>query len=106
MKTETWICKNGKWIKATKFYLFRRRIFHWITKWKLIDSSKYRLIPVDEMKKWFGMSDKEYEESKKLYDEKGTLSYEFYPCGGIGWGVKIHVEKTGEVIDITDVSTW
>ena len=44
--------------------------------------------------------------NKKIFKEKGTISYEFYPCAGIGWGVRLHVLKTGEIIDITDVESW
>ena len=57
------------------------------------------------MKYHYVLSEKEYKQAKEIYKEKGTISYEFYPAG-IGWGVKVHVEKTGEIIDITDVSNW
>lgn len=106
MEKEKWLAEDGKCVKATKWKLFKNNIKWWFLKWKLVDTFKYRLIPQSEMKKWFGLSDKEYEESKKLYKEKGTISYEFYPCAGIGWGVRVHVLKTKEIIDITDVSTW
>ena len=106
MEKETYISVKGKWVKATKWILFKRRIKWWFIKWKLVDTFKYRLIPQSEMGKWFGLSDKEYEDAEKLYKEKGTISYEFYPCAGIGWGVRIHVLKTDEIIDISDVSTW
>ena len=44
--------------------------------------------------------------NQKIYKEKGTIAYIFYPCGGIAWGVKVRVLNTGEEIDITDVSCW
>lgn len=106
MNKETWIFKNNKLIKATKWDLFWRPIKHKFTKWKLVDTSKYWIIPEDDRKLHFILSEKEYEKAKKLYKEKGTISYEFYPCAGLGWGVKIRVVKTDEIIDITDVTNW
>ena len=106
MNKETCIFKNNKWVKATKWDLFWRPIKHKFTKWKLVDTSKYWIIPEDDRKLHFILSEKEYEEAKKLYKEKGTISYEFYPCAGIAWGVRVRVLKTGEVIDISDVDSW
>ena len=106
MNKETRIFKNNKWVKATKWDLFCRRIKSKFTKWKLVDTSKYCLIPWDTRKKQFTLSDKEYEEAEKLYKEKGTISYEFYPCAGIGWGVRIHILNTDKMIDITDYDNW
>ena len=61
----------------------------------------------------FKLNEKENELAEEFLQEhrhleiyKGTISYEFYPCAGIGWGVKVHVMSTGETIDIRDVSTW
>lgn len=100
------IYKKGKIVEATKYDLFIRKITRIFNKWKIVNISKYCLVPWDDRKKQFTLSDKEYEESKKIFKDKGTISYEFYPCAGIGWGVKLHVEKTKEIIDITDVSKW
>ena len=99
------IYKKGKMVKATKYDLFIRKITHIFNKWKIVNTSKYCLVPWNDCKKQFTLSDKEYKESKKVFKDKGTISYEFYPTG-IGWGIRIHVEKTGEIIDITDVSKW
>jgi hypothetical protein len=81
MKKETWIYSKRKnqFIKATKWNLFWRHIKCKFTKWKLVDTFKYCLIPWEDKKRQFTLSDKEYEDSQKLYQEKGTLSYEFYP---------------------------
>lgn len=108
MKNETWIYNKRKnsLIKATKWNLFWNKIKWKFTKWKLVDTSKYDLVPWEDKKRYFILSPKEYEDAEKLYKEKGTISYEFYPCAGIAWGVKIHVLKTDEIIDISDVSTW
>lgn len=109
MKNETWIYSKRKnnYIKATKWDLFCNRIKCKFTKWKLVNTSKYCLIPWEDRKKQFTLSDKEYEVSQKIYKAKGTISYEFYPCGGIGWGVKIHcLDNNNEIIDITDYDTW
>jgi len=99
--------KEGRMFKATKIDLIKHRIKSWFKKWKFIDSSKYKLIPRSELGKWFGMSEEEYKESEKLYKEEGrTLSYEFYPCSGIGWGIRVHDLKTKETFDITDYNNW
>lgn len=105
---ETWIFnkRKNKFIKATKWLLFKHRLIHWFTKWKLVNRDNYCLVPWEDSKKQFMLSDKEYKDAQKIYKNKGTISYEFYPCAGLAWGVKVHVNKTGETIDITDVSTW
>lgn len=108
MEKEVWIYskRKNKYVKATKWMLFKRDFIHFFTKWKLINEDKYSLVPWDDLRKCFKLSDKEYKDAHEIYKNKGTISYEFYPCAGIAWGVKIHVKDTGEVIDITDVSTW
>ena len=108
MEKEVWIYskRKNKYVKATKWMLFKRDFIHFFTKWKFINEDKYSLVPWDDKKKQFTLSDKEYEDSKKIYDEKGTISYEFYPYDGIGWGVRVKVIKTDEIIDITDVTSW
>ena len=107
MEKEIWIYYKDKWIKnPSKWIMFKRNLKLWCKKWKLIDKSKNRIIPNSEMKRYFSLSPKEYEDAEKIYKEKGTLEYIFYPCAGLAWGVKIKVIKTGEIIDITDVSNW
>lgn len=98
------IYKNGKFVKATKLDIILNSIKYWFTKWKLINSSKYFII--SNKSSIFILSPKQQEESEKIYKEKGTISYEFYPTGGIGWGLRIHCLKNDEIIDITDYSTF
>lgn len=100
------IYKKGKMVEATKYDLFIRKIKHFFKKWKVINTDHYWIVPNSDRGHHFVLVDKEYEESKKIFKEKGTISYEFYPCAGIGWGVRLHVLKTGEIIDITDVESW
>ena len=107
MEKEIWIHYKDKWIKnPSKWIMFKRNLKLWCKKWKLIDKSENRIIPNSEMKRYFSLSPQEYEDAEKIYKEKGTLEYIFYPCAGLAWGVKIKVIKTGEIIDITDVSCW
>ena len=106
MEKEIWIYKRGKYIKATSWDLFWRKIKNYRERFKIVDTWKYKLIPHDDSKYYFKLSSKEYNDAKKLYKEKGTISYEFYPCAGIAWGVKIHILKTDEIIDISDISCW
>lgn len=103
---ETYVLINNKWIKATKWILFKRTIRNWIDRFKIIDTQKYRLILNDDAKYYFKLSSKEYEDAERIYKDKGTISYEFYPAGGIGWGVRIRVLNTDEVIDISDIESW
>jgi len=105
---EIWIYNKNKnaFIKATKWNLFWKNLKFKFTKWKLTDTSKYCLIPLEDKRKQFILSDKEYKDSKKIYEKKGTISYEFYPTG-ISWGVRIHcLDKNNEIIDISDVDSW
>ena len=107
MNKEYWIRYKGKWIKnPSKWILFKRWIKFTLKRWKIVDSTKYWIIPEDDRKYHFILSEKEYNEAEKLYKEKGTISYEFYPCAGFGWGIKIHVLKTDEIIDITSYDNW
>lgn len=98
MRREVWILKNGKWVKATKLEIFKRTIVEMFTRYKLIDTWKYNIIPHEDFKYIFKMTPKEYEKAKELC--KDILAYEFYPIGGIGYGLKIHTKD--EVIDVTD----
>ena len=106
MNKETYIVEDGKWVKATKWKLIKRRLKVESKRWKLVDVHSNKIIPFDDMKRYFSLSPKEYEDAQKIYKEKGTISYEFYPCGGIAWGVKVKVLKTGEEINITDIESW
>ena len=103
---EYYIIQDGKWTKANKWMLFKFRLKNEIKRWKLVDKYSNRIIPIDDMKRHFTLSPIEYEQAEKIYKEKGSIEYIFYPCGGIGWGVKVKVIKTGEEIDITDITCW
>lgn len=105
MKNE-YLFKDGKIVKVTKWKLFKQKIKRQLKRWKLVDKYSNRIIPNSELERYFILTPKEFEEAKKLYKEKGTLSYEFYPCAGIAWGVKIKILKTDEVIDISDYDSW
>lgn len=108
MEKEVWINYNGKWIKnPSKWILFKRWLKFTKKRWKIIDTSKYWIIPEDERKYHFILSEKEYEESERLYkEEHRTLSYEFYPCAGLGYGIRVHDLKTEEIFDITTYDNW
>lgn len=106
MTKEVYIFKDGKVVKATKWILLKRKIYSWITRFKIIDTWKYDITNYNDRKYYFKLNPSEYEQAKKIYKEKGTISYEFYPCGGISFGIRVRVLKTGEVIEISDVSSW
>lgn len=102
----SYLIENGRFVKATKWKLFKWEIKRQLKRWKLVDKYSNKIVPNSELKRYFTLTPKEFEEAQKLYKEKGTLSYEFYPCGGIAWGVKVKILKTGEVIDISDYDSW
>lgn len=103
----TYMLIDGKLVKATKLMLLKNKIHGLITRFKVfIDGQKYIVIPREDIKYYFRLSPKEYKDAQKIYNEKGTISYTFYPAGGIGWGVKLEVLKTGEIIDISDICSW
>lgn len=94
--TKNGISMNSLWSK------FKRLI----TRYKILDTWKYRYYPNSEANLYFKLSPLEKEKANRIYKEKGIIEYTFYPCGGIGWGVKVKVWKTNEYIDITDVNCW
>ena len=106
MEKEIWIHYKDKWIKnPSKWIMLKRGIKLWCQKWKLVDKTESKIIPMTELKRYFSLSPKEYEDAEKIYKEKGTIEYHFCP-GTIGWGVKVKVVKTGEIIDITSYDNW
>jgi len=107
MNKDKYLIENGRFVKATTWKLFKFKCKNWFKKWKLVDSSKFRIIPFSEMGRFFELTPQEKKDAEKIYKEKGTISYEFYPCGGIGWGVRVHLLDTkDETINITDITSW
>ena len=106
MNKDVYLIKNGKWVKATKWMLFKNKLKRESKRWKIVDTFSNKIIPLDNMKRYFSLSPQEYEDAEKIYKEKGTIAYIFYPCGGIAWGIKVRVLDTDEEIDITDVTCW
>ena len=106
MRKERYLLEDGRWTKATKWKIFKQKIKSEIKRWKLVDKYSNRIVPMDDMKRYFSLSPIEYERAEKIYKEKGTIAYIFYPCGGIAWGIKVRVLDTNEEIDITDVTCW
>ena len=100
------IDKSGKIKQVSKLKHIYYKVIDKFKKWKFINSRKYLIIPNNKAGVVFRLSDKEHESAEEIYKTKGTISFEFYPCGGIGWGVKLHVLDTEEVIDITDIDSW
>ena len=97
------ISMTSLWYKI-KYWI--RKIKYWIRRYKILDTWKYRYYPLSEADLYFRLSPIERLKADKILEEKGNIEYIFYPCGGIGWGVKVKVWKTNEYIDITDVSCW
>lgn len=107
MNKDVYLIENGKFVKATKWKLFKRDFKNWFKKWKLVNSSKFRIIPLSEIGRFFELTAQEKKDAEKIYKEKGTISYEFYPCGGIGWGVRVHLlDNNNKIINITDYNNW
>lgn len=81
-----------------------QNIKNWFKKWKIVDTSCNNVIPHNILTFW--LTPQQMKDADRIYKEKGTIEYTFYPCGGIGFGCKVKVWKTNEYIDITDVSNW
>lgn len=96
------LVKTGQLMIMKRFITKIKRLFK---RYQIVDRYKYDLIYKKDWGLYFVMSKKEREEADKIYKEKGNITYEFCPTG-IGYGLNIHVVKTGEVIDITDYDTW
>lgn len=79
------------------FRRFRRRF-------KLIYTTKFDILPKSPLH--FSVTKQQWDDIKTLRKLKGNISYEFYSCGGIGFGLKVHCQDNGEVIDFTDVNNW
>ena len=103
-KTEKAIRRCMRRSRQTWFSIIFRRIKRWFKKWEIIDSSKYNLIPWNEMPRHCIMSKKEYEMSEKIRKEKGRLKYTF-EYNGIGHVLHVTTED-GEDFDITDFDCW
>ena len=102
----SYLLENGRFVKATKWKLFKSELKSQLKRWKLVDKYSNRIVPSSDWERHFVLTPKELEDAKNIYKEKGAISYEFYPCAGIAWGVRVRVLKTGEVIDISDVDSW
>ena len=90
-----------------KCIVMLNKIKHWFKKWKiLVNTDRFKVEPFPYPYTRFELTPKQMEDAKKIYEEKGTIEYTFYPCSGIGWGCKVKVWNTNEYIDITDVSNW
>lgn len=89
----------------SKFYWKWLRFKSLFTRWRLINSHKYLIIPKSDLGKYFFLSDKEYEEYNSLKSKFKNVSIEFSPGGGIGICVYVRTE-TGEKFNITDYTTW
>lgn len=75
-----------------------RKMWKWLTKWKLVDTTKYELIKSNTTK--FVLTDAQEEQVEKLFEEYGDMDYCFYSTG-IGIGLKVKLWKTNEYIDLT-----
>ena len=83
--------KTSKWSK----------IKHFFTKWRIVDTDKYKIIPISKL--IFTLTDKQLSKSNLIKAKDGAIEYTFYPKSELKFGVKVKVWKTGEYIDITDV---
>lgn len=82
------------------------KMWKWLTKWKLVDSTKYEIskFPYPTMR--FILTEWQQLEVERLRKQYGEMDYCFYFIDGIGVGFKVKIWKTNEWIDLTDVSLW
>lgn len=84
---------------------YLKNIRKWLTKWKLVDSSKYEITKFPSPTLKFVLTEWQQEQVNKLYKKYGNMDYCFY-FTGIGHGFKVKIWKTDKYIDLTDVSNW
>lgn len=84
-----------------RLYMLKTKVRHFFTKWAIVNTDNNSVIPFGKL--YFLLSDSEKEAAEKIYKKHGTIEYVFYPLGGLGWGTKVRVLKSGEEFDITDL---
>ena len=73
------------------------KMWKWLTKWKLVDTTKYDLVNT----KYFVLSENQTEKVAQLFEEYGGMDYCFYPLDN-NWGFKVKIWKKNEWIDLTE----
>ena len=86
-----------------RLYLFKSKIINFLFRFKIIDTRKYNLIPIN--KRIFVLSDTQKQQAEEIYKKEGTLDYIFIPTE-IGDIVKVRVRDSGKCYDITDYDIW
>ena len=80
-----------------------RKMWKWLTKWKLVDTTKYMIFsnttPYSTYA--FSLSTKQQEAVDKLYEQYGGMDYCFYFTGSANVGFKVKIWKTGQWIDLS-----
>lgn len=108
------------WINGSTYYLggkpvskvrykwerLKSKLRKWWKRYQVIDTRKYAIYLKTDGDRAFWLSKSEYEQAKYLERAKGNLEYCFSNTTGIGITLRVKVIETGEIIDITDYSTW
>lgn len=82
------------------------KMWKWLTKWKLVDTTKYEISKFPSLTYKFVLTEQQQKQVDKLYRQYGDMDYCFYFIKGIGIGFKVKIWKTNEWIDLTYVSLW
>ena len=77
-----------------------RKMLKWLTKWKVVDTEKYRI--VNKNRFVFVLTSKQQVSVERLQREKGNMDFCFYPTE-YGDGFKVKIWNTDEYIDLTDI---
>jgi hypothetical protein len=84
-----------------------RKMWKWLTKWKLVDTTKYEITEFSNSTYYkFVLTKWQQEQVDKLYEQYGGMDYCFYFSSGLGIGFKVKIWKTNEWIDLTDINQW
>jgi hypothetical protein len=75
-----------------------RKILKWLTKWKVVDTEKYRI--VNKNRFVFVLTPKQQVNVERLQKEKGNMDFCFYPTE-YGDGFKVKIWNTDEWIDLS-----
>ena len=78
------------------------KMWKWLTKWKIVDTKKYKII--DKNRFSFILTPQQQIDVEILQKEKGNMDFCFYPTE-YGDGFKVKIWNTNEWIDLTDINS-
>lgn len=95
--------KEMRFKKVSRFSSLINKIKRKLFKYKIVNKSKYNIIPKSEF--IIRLSEKEYKESERIYKSEGAIDYIIIPTG-IGNRVQVRIRNSGKIVELTDYKNW